>query len=167
MVTLELSVAARWVYVKASGFVDYWDDEIDMAHVIREVNRLGLGAILWDARNVSGELGPKKVTGDYCMLRQQLEGVRVAYVISEKLKLAAPIDYSMLAKSLGVPARSFGSLDEASRWLAEGIDDRAATTRRATGRIAFRRAAKRASYLCSGQDSTQAFYTTAARAQVS
>ena len=127
MVTLELSAAARWVYVKASGFLDYWDDSSDLMDVVNETKQRGLDAILYDARNVSGELSRWKVASNLYMLRQQLDGVRLAYVMSDTF--VVPFNYSQqVAKSLGVPTRAFWSLIEASRWLEENIDDRVVAT---------------------------------------
>lgn len=118
MVTIEASATERWMYVKASGFIDDWDDPPNISQVVKEAKSLDLKAILYDAGNVSGALAAKKATTNLYVLNQQIEDVRTAFVLSDNL-LPPHHLAERIAKTLSAPVRFFHSVDEASRWLSD------------------------------------------------
>ena len=118
MVTLEAARSRRWMYVRASGHIDDSEDPPDITELAKEANRFGLTAILWDCRQVFGEVGLKQTLGNFYMLRHQLAGIRLAYVVSDNLQ--APFGFlDRIAKMHGTPIRTFQSLMTAARWLGQ------------------------------------------------
>ena len=117
MVIIESSAAEQWIYVKASGFMDDWDDPPDLTPVVREAKSLKF-PILYDARNVAMDMGAKKATTNLYMLNQDLGDVRTAVVLSDRV--SPPLQFSQrIVKAIRASARFFNSLDEASRWLCD------------------------------------------------
>lgn len=129
--------ARRWLYVRASGTLDYWEEEVapEIDDLVNEASQLGLRAILWDGRNVCGEVGLKKAVSNFYLLRKQLKAVRLAYVVSENL--SAPFGFvSQVAKMDGTPIRTFRSVIGAARWLSPESQKRRAPLIRGSPEIA-------------------------------
>ena len=134
---IEKISARRWLYVRASGTLDYWEEEVapEIGALVNEASQLGLEAVLWDGRNVCGEVGLKKAVGNFYLLRKQLKAVRLAYVVAENL--FAPFGFvSQVAKMDGTPIRTFRSVIGAARWLCPESRKRRAALIRGSPEIA-------------------------------